>query len=287
MKIGVVGGAGRGGKLLVAEVLGTQGCVLAAGSERPGHPDLGKDIGLVAGVGALKLAIGDDASAVFAAADIAIDFTAPAATLGHAELAAQAGKALVVGTTGMDEAQMKALARAGARCVVVRAANMSVGVNLLLGLTRQVASILGPDYDIEIVEMHHRHKVDAPSGTALALGEAAAEGRRVRLADVAQRVRDGKATLDDLRGGTFTITNMGALGGTGAIPIINYPEVAILGVARAREEAVVYDGQIRPRLMLPLTLTFDHRVADGADGARFASDLVSRLQHPDQLLLDL
>ena len=107
------------------------------------------------------------------------------------------------------------------------------------------------------------------------------------LAALAQRVRDGKATLDDLRGGTFTITNIGALGGTGAIPIINYPEVAILGVARAREEAVVHDGQIRPRLMLPLTLTFDHRVADGADGARFASDLVSRLEHPDQLLLDL
>lgn len=107
------------------------------------------------------------------------------------------------------------------------------------------------------------------------------------LAVLAQRMRDGKATLDDLRGGTFTITNIGALGGTGAIPIINYPEVAILGVARAREEAVVYDGQIRPRLMLPLALTFDHRVADGADGARFASDLVSRLEHPDQLLLDL
>jgi len=107
------------------------------------------------------------------------------------------------------------------------------------------------------------------------------------LAVLAQRMRDGKATLDDLRGGTFTITNIGALGGTGAIPIINYPEVAILGVARAREEAVVHDGQIRPRLMLPLTLTFDHRVADGADGARFASDLVSRLEHPDQLLLDL
>lgn len=107
------------------------------------------------------------------------------------------------------------------------------------------------------------------------------------LAALAQRVRDGKATLDDLRGGTFTITNIGALGGTGAIPIINYPEVAILGVARAREEPVVRSGQIVPRLMLPLTLTFDHRVADGADGARFASDIVGRLEHPDPLLLDL
>jgi pyruvate dehydrogenase E2 component (dihydrolipoamide acetyltransferase) len=107
------------------------------------------------------------------------------------------------------------------------------------------------------------------------------------LATLAQRVRDGKATLDDLRGGTFTVTNIGALGGTGAIPIINYPEVAILGVARAREEAVVREGRIEPRLLLPLGLTFDHRVADGADGARFAADIVRRLEHPEQLLLEL
>ena len=107
------------------------------------------------------------------------------------------------------------------------------------------------------------------------------------LGALAQRVREGKATLEDLRGGTFTITNIGALGGTGAIPIINHPEVAILGVARAREEAVVRDGAIVPRLLLPLSLTFDHRVADGADGARFASAIVHRLENPDTLLLGL
>jgi len=107
------------------------------------------------------------------------------------------------------------------------------------------------------------------------------------LGELARRVREGKATLDDLRGGTFTITNIGALGGTGAIPIINYPEVAILGVARGREEAVVRGGQIVPRLLLPLSLTFDHRVADGADGARFATAIVQRLEQPDSLLLGL
>ena len=107
------------------------------------------------------------------------------------------------------------------------------------------------------------------------------------LAALAARVREGKATLDDLKGGTFTVTNIGALGGTGAIPIINYPEVAILGVARGREEAVVRDGQIVARMMLPISLTFDHRVADGADGARFASAIVRRLEHPDELLLEL
>jgi pyruvate dehydrogenase E2 component (dihydrolipoamide acetyltransferase) len=106
------------------------------------------------------------------------------------------------------------------------------------------------------------------------------------LAALAQRVREGKATLEDLRGGTFTITNIGALGGTGAIPIINYPEVAILGVARAREEAVVRDGRIVPRTLLPMSLTFDHRVADGADGARFATAIVRRLERPEQLLLE-
>jgi pyruvate dehydrogenase E2 component (dihydrolipoyllysine-residue acetyltransferase) len=107
------------------------------------------------------------------------------------------------------------------------------------------------------------------------------------LGALAERAREGKATLDDLRGGTFTVTNIGALGGTGAIPIINYPEVAILGVARARQEAVVRDGQIVPRLLLPITLTFDHRVADGADGARFATDIVRRLERPDHLMLEL
>ena len=107
------------------------------------------------------------------------------------------------------------------------------------------------------------------------------------LAALAARVREGKATLDDLRGGTFTITNIGALGGTGAIPIINYPEVAILGVARGRLEPVVRDGQIVPRMVLPLSLTFDHRVADGADGARFASAIIRRLERPEELLLEL
>jgi pyruvate dehydrogenase E2 component (dihydrolipoamide acetyltransferase) len=106
------------------------------------------------------------------------------------------------------------------------------------------------------------------------------------LAALAQRVRDGKAALDDLRGGTFTVTNIGALGGTGAIPIINYPEVAILGVARGREEPVVRGGQIVVRTMLSITLTFDHRVADGADGARFAQAIVRRLEAPETLFLE-
>ncbi|HTY78565.1 MAG TPA: dihydrolipoamide acetyltransferase family protein [Candidatus Bathyarchaeia archaeon] len=103
------------------------------------------------------------------------------------------------------------------------------------------------------------------------------------LGALAQRVREGRATLDELRGGTFTVTNIGALGGTGAIPIINYPEVAILAVARGREEAVVRNGQIVPRMMLPISITFDHRVADGADGARFAQAIIRRIEAPELL----
>jgi len=107
------------------------------------------------------------------------------------------------------------------------------------------------------------------------------------LEALARRAREGRVTLEELRGGTFTVSNLGPLGGTGALPIINYPEVAILGVARAREEPVVREGRIEPRLLLPLSLTFDHRVADGVDGARFAAAIVDRLEHPDALLLEV
>ncbi len=191
MKIGIVGCAGRMGRMLIQTVLETQGCTLGGGTERPGSDALGQDLGALAGVPAVGIAVSGDSLALFGACDAIIDFTGPAATAAHAVLALETATALVVGTTGLDEAQRQALARAARKTVVVQAANMSVGVNLLLGLTRQVASILGDDYDIEVVEMHHRHKVDAPSGTALALGEAAAAGRGVRLEEVSQRGRDG------------------------------------------------------------------------------------------------
>lgn len=103
----------------------------------------------------------------------------------------------------------------------------------------------------------------------------------VEVTDLAARTREGKVAVEELRGGTFTITNIGAIGGTGLLPIINYPEVAILGLARAREEAVVRDGQVTVRLILPLTFTFDHRVADGAEGARFATEIIRRLEDPE------
>ncbi|MBK8174497.1 MAG: 4-hydroxy-tetrahydrodipicolinate reductase [Rhodospirillales bacterium] len=191
MRIGISGCAGRMGRMLVQTVLANDEAVLAGGSERPGHPDLGADLGTLAGVPPLGVRLGDDAAALFAAADAVIDFSSPAAVFESSHLAAAHATALVVGTTGLGREHHAALAAAAERVPVVVAANMSLGVNLLLGLTRKVAAVLGDDYDIEIVEMHHRHKVDAPSGTALALGDAAATGRGIALADAAVRVRDG------------------------------------------------------------------------------------------------
>ena len=193
MKIGIVGAAGRMGRMLIAEVLGVEGCQLAGGTEPPGSGVLGQDLGLLIGAAEHGLSIGDDTGALFKASDAVVDFTHPDATAAHAALSGETGVALIVGTTGLEAQHMEALGRAAAKAAVVQAANMSVGVNLLLGLTEQVASALGDDYDIEIAEMHHRHKVDAPSGAALALGAAAAKGRGVNFEDVSDRGRDGEA----------------------------------------------------------------------------------------------
>ena len=192
MRIGVVGCAGRMGRMLLRAIQAREGASIAGGTERPGSAALGADLGLLAGGDPLGLTVGDDPAALFAAADAVIDFTVPAAAPLHADLAVAHGTALIVGTTGLDDGQMAALRRAGDSVPVVWSANYSPGVTLLLGLVRQVAERLdAADWDIDIVEMHHRHKVDSPSGTALALGRAAAAGRGVDLAAVKQAVRDG------------------------------------------------------------------------------------------------
>ncbi len=190
-RVGIAGCGGRMGRMLVAEVQAAPGLALAGGSEAPGSPFLGRDIGELAGIGAVGLAATAEAAALIGGADILIDFTAPAAAVEHARLCARHGTALVLGTTGLDAAQEKALTEAAARAPIVWAPNMSPVVTLLQGLVAEAARRLGEDYDIEVLEMHHRHKVDAPSGTALALGRAAAAGRGIDLAGHSQRVRDG------------------------------------------------------------------------------------------------
>ena len=191
MKIGIVGCAGRMGRMLVAEALTSKGCILVGGTEHGESPFLGSDVAALAGLEPAGLVIDSDTDALFDAADVIIDFTLPQATIGHSEAAVRHNTALVIGTTGLGADQQVAVESAAKSVAVVQAANYSVGVNLLLGLTTQVAGILENDYDIEVLEMHHRHKVDAPSGTALALGQAAADGRGVELEAVSERVRDG------------------------------------------------------------------------------------------------
>lgn len=191
MKIGIVGCAGRMGMMLVNAVLDAEGCTLAGGTERLGSDALDRDLGELVGRDRVGVPAESDAAALFQRSDAVIDFTAPAATLAHAELAARLGRTLVVGTTGMSVADEARLREAANRTAIVYAPNFSVGVNLLMALTERAAAILADDYDIEIVEMHHRHKVDAPSGTALGLGRAAAAGRQVALDGVWCKSRDG------------------------------------------------------------------------------------------------
>ena len=190
--IAVTGASGRMGRMLIREITESDKMHLASAVERPGHDWVGQDVGTAMGGTELGVTVTDDATQAFAKVQAVIDFTAPQATLAFAAEAAKAGIVHVIGTTGMSDdeiAQLAPAAKEGA--VIVRAGNMSLGVNLLTQLTKQVAAALDVDYDIEIIESHHNQKVDAPSGTALMLGEAAAEGRGVALADVSDRGRDG------------------------------------------------------------------------------------------------
>lgn len=191
MKIAVLGAAGRMGQTLARTVAETEGCVLAGGVEAKGSPAVGKDLGEVAGLGTLGIAITDDPSPLFAQIDGVLDFTVPKATVGFAELAAQARIVHVIGTTGFNAEELAKIDAAARHAAIVKAGNMSLGVNLLALLTKKIARVLGPEFDIEIVELHHRHKRDAPSGTALMLGEAAASGREISLKDHSARARDG------------------------------------------------------------------------------------------------
>jgi 4-hydroxy-tetrahydrodipicolinate reductase len=191
MKIAIAGAAGRMGQMLIRQIAHTEGCALAGAIEGAASNALGRDAGEVAGVGAKGVKIAADAASAIGAANVVIDFTVPAATVAHAKIAADKGVAMVIGTTGLNPEQTAAIHEAAKKVPIMWAANMALGVNILLALVEKTASMLDPVYDIEVLEMHHRHKIDAPSGTALALGRAAAAGRQVRLEDVWRKSRDG------------------------------------------------------------------------------------------------
>lgn len=187
----ITGASGRMGQMLTQTVLASDTCHLVGVLERPGHAWIGQDVGVAAGGTEVGVTVTDDPLEVFAKAQAIIDFTAPAATIAFANLAAQARAVHVIGTTGLSEKDLDSLSAAARHAVIVRAGNMSLGVNLLTKLTQKVAAALDEDFDIEIIEAHHHHKVDSPSGTALMLGEAAAAGRGVTLSDVRDSGRDG------------------------------------------------------------------------------------------------
>ncbi|MEQ9136090.1 MAG: 4-hydroxy-tetrahydrodipicolinate reductase [Thalassobaculum sp.] len=189
-RIGVFGANGRMGRMIVKAVAESPDAALSAAGVRAGSADLGADAGTLAGLPPTGLATTDRVAAVLAA-DVAIDFTLPEPTLAHAAAAAEAGTPFVTGTTGLSAEQEAGLARLAERIPLVYAPNMSVGVNLLLALVERVAGTLGEPWDIEIVEMHHNRMVDAPSGTAVGLGRAAAAGRGRRFEDVAVLSREG------------------------------------------------------------------------------------------------
>ncbi|WP_434054106.1 MAG: 4-hydroxy-tetrahydrodipicolinate reductase [Roseibium sp.] len=191
MRLVVVGAGGRMGRALTKAVTEVDGAIVVAAIEREGSEFLGQDAGELAGVGPLGVAVSDDPLTAFANSDGVLDFTAPAASLWFAELAAQARIVHVIGTTGWAEGEDEPLKAAARHARIVKSGNMSLGVNLLASLVRVAAAALDTDFDIEVVEMHHKHKVDAPSGTALLLGQAAAEGRGIDLNSHAVRSRDG------------------------------------------------------------------------------------------------
>lgn len=191
MRLVVVGAGGRMGRMLVRTVHETPGAVLAGAVEREGSPFIGQDAGVLAGVGPLEVSVTADPLPLFVEAEGVLDFSAPAATVEFAALAAQARIVHVVGTTGLEREHLAKLEAASRHATIIRSGNMSLGVNLLAALVKRAAQTLGPEFDIEIVEMHHRMKVDAPSGTALLLGEAAAAGRGIDLDTQSERGRDG------------------------------------------------------------------------------------------------
>lgn len=179
-KIAIIGASGRMGRMLTSAVLATDGASLAGAIDAPNSPNLGTDMGVLIGQSETGILLTDDVNSI-TAADAIIDFTIPAATVEWAARAAEHGIAHIIGTTGLDAAQAAAVQAAAEKNAIVWAPNYSAGVTLLMHLTEKVAATLDSAFDIEVVEMHHKHKIDAPSGTALGLGEAAARGRNVSL----------------------------------------------------------------------------------------------------------
>lgn len=254
--IAVAGVSGRMGRMLVRAVEESPQARLSGVTERPGHDWIGRDLGEACGGAPNGIIVREDPLDVFAEAQAVLDFTTPAATMVHAEIAAQARLVHVIGTTGLEREHHERLAAAARHAAIVQSGNMSIGVNLLTSIVQQVAAALGPDFDIEILEMHHRMKVDAPSGTALMLGEAAARGRGGNLADLAERARDGitgprregSIGFATLRGGDVVGEHEVILAGAGERIVLRHVATDRMLFARGAVRAALWGQDRAPSL---------------------------------------
>ncbi len=248
MNLVVVGAAGRMGRTLIRTIAETPGAHLSAAIERAGSPDLGKDAGELAGLGANGIAIGDDPLPAFAKADGVLDFTTPSSSVEFSGYAAQARIVHVIGTTGCSAEDDARIAAAARHATIVKSGNMSLGVNLLAVLVEQAARALpAEDFDIEILEMHHRHKVDAPSGTALLLGQAAAAGREIGLGANSVRVRDGHTGARETGSIGFATLRGGSVVGEHSVILAGAGERITLA-HQADERAIFARGAVRAAL---------------------------------------
>ena len=191
IKVSIMGVSGRMGRAIYRLLDAEDDIQIAGATEIEGHPDMGKDIGLVAGEEEIGVLITSSVEEACSSADVIVDFTTPLSTLNNANFASANDKAMVIGTTGFDDNQKKELEELSSKFPCVFSPNMSIGVNVMFEATKKLAEILGDDFDVEIIEAHHKHKVDAPSGTALRLGEAAAEGLARDFNSVARFERHG------------------------------------------------------------------------------------------------
>ena len=246
MRLVIVGAGGRMGRTVMRAIADTPGVVLAGAAEQPGSPLIGQDAGVLAGLPANGIALAADVKLLLAGADGVLDFTVPAATVATAALAAEAGIVHVIGTTGLSADDELKIAAAAKRAVIVKSGSMSRGIILMAALVKQVARALDEEFDIEIVEMHHNKKIDAPSGTALLLGEAAAAGRNVKLAARSDRGRDGH---------------------TGARKPGNIGFVSVRGGTVAGEHSVIFAG---PAERIELTHRAEDRMIFARGGVKAA-----------------
>lgn len=244
----IAGAAGRMGQALVRAVVKQDGLTISGAIERPDSPAIGKDVGVVAGGEALNVLITEDVGTALDHADVLLDFTSPSSTVALARQTGERGLVHVIGTTGCsaeDEAALNEAAKAGAR--IVKAGNFSLGVNLLVELTKKAAAVLGPDWDAEVLEMHHNKKVDAPSGTALMLGKAVAEARQTDFDAEAVYAREGHTGAREKGTIGFATLRGGNVIGEHSVYLVG-PNERIELTHKAQDRALFADGAVRAAL---------------------------------------